>query len=283
MPAGLQAHIRYPRDLFNVQAQLFQTYHVQDPNTFYTREDQWQVAKENLEQAGGPAAMRPFYVIMRLPGEAKEEFVTILPYTPNNKTNMIAYLAARSDQPDYGTLFDFRFPKDSLVVGPQQVESNIDQAPAIKSQFALLNAPGSKVIRGNLLVLPIETSLLYIEPVYLEAANVAKPQLKKVIVATGQNVAMEDTLDKALNALLGNATPSTPSGPTTPPSGTVAQLIASAKSHYDLAQKDLTAGDFVGYAQEIKTVGDILKQLATLQPASPSASASPKASPTASP
>jgi len=278
MPAGLQAHIRYPRDLFNVQAQLFQTYHVQDPNTFYTREDQWQIAKENLEQARGPAAMRPFYVIMRLQGESKEEFVTILPYTPNGKTNMIAYLAARSDQPDYGTLFDFRFPKDSLVVGPQQVESNIDQAPAIKSQFALLNAPGSRVIRGNLLVLPIETSLLYIEPIYLEAANVAKPQLKKVIAATGQNVVMEDTLDKALAALLGQATPTTPTGPSTPPSGTVAQLIASAKAHYDQAQKDLAAGNFVGYAQEITTVGDILKQLTALQP-SASATASPKASP----
>src|SRR5438105_7877081 len=212
MPAGLQAHIRYPRDLFNVQAEQFATYHVQDPNTFYTREDQWQIAKENLEQAGGPSPMRPFYVIMRLPGEAKEEFVTILPYTPNGKTNMIAYLAARSDQPGYGTLFDFRFPKDSLVVGTQQVESNIDQAPAIKSQFALLNFPGSRVIRGNLLVLPIETSLLYIEPVYLEASNVKKPQLKKVIAATGQNVAMEDTLDKALAALLGPAPPSTPTG-----------------------------------------------------------------------
>ncbi|HSO94210.1 MAG TPA: UPF0182 family protein, partial [Candidatus Dormibacteraeota bacterium] len=127
MPAGLQAHIRYPRDLFNVQAQLFQTYHVEDPNTFYTREDQWQIAKENIDQASVPSAMRPFYVIMRLPGESKEEFVTILPYTPNGKTNMIAYLAARSDQPDYGTLFDFRFPTDSLVIGPQQVESNIDQ------------------------------------------------------------------------------------------------------------------------------------------------------------
>jgi uncharacterized protein len=279
MPAGLQAHIRYPRDLFNVQAEMFQTYHVQDPNTFYTREDQWQIAKENLEQAGGPSAMRPFFVIMRLPGEAKEEFVTILPYTPNGKTNMIAYLAARSDQPDYGTLFDFRFPKDSLVIGPQQVESNIDQAPAIKSQFALLNFPGSRVIRGNLLVLPIETSLLYIEPVYLEASNVKKPQLKKVIVATGQNVAMEDTLDKALAALLGNATPTTPSGPSTPASGTVAQLIASAKSHYDAAQQALKNGDFVGYAREIQTVGSILQQLATLQGASPSASASPRASP----
>jgi uncharacterized membrane protein (UPF0182 family) len=279
MPAGLQAHIRYPRDLFNVQAEMFSTYHVQDPNTFYTREDQWQIAKENLEQAGGPSAMRPFYVIMRLPGEAKEEFVTILPYTPNGKTNMIAYLAARSDQPGYGTLFDFRFPKDSLVVGPQQVESNIDQAPAIKSQFALLNAPGSRVIRGNLLVLPIETSLLYIEPIYLEASNVKKPQLKRVIVATGQNVAMEETLDKALAALLGSAPPSTPSGPATPPSGTVAQLIASAKSHYDQAQTDLKNGDFTGYAREIQTVGSILQQLAALQGATSSASPSPRPSP----
>ena len=227
--------------------------------------------------------MRPFYVIMRLPGEAKEEFVTILPYTPNGKTNMIAYLAARSDQPGYGTLFDFRFPKDSLVVGTQQVESNIDQAPAIKSQFALLNFPGSRVIRGNLLVLPIETSLLYIEPVYLEASNVKKPQLKKVIAATGQNVAMEDTLDKALAALLGQAPPTTPTGPSAPPSGTVAQLITQAKAHYDAAQRDLANGDFVGYAQEIKLVGDILKQLTALQPAGASPSASPRTSPSASP
>ncbi|HVS06723.1 MAG TPA: UPF0182 family protein, partial [Candidatus Dormibacteraeota bacterium] len=182
MPAGLQAHIRYPRDLFNRQAERFTYFHMTDPTVFYLRSDLWNIAKENLSQGGSASPIRPFYVISRLPGEAKEEFLTILPYTPNGKTNMIAYLAARSDQPDYGTLFDFRFPKDSLVVGPQQVEANIDQAPLIKSQFALLNAPGSSVIRGNLLVLPIETSLLYIEPVYLEATNVAKPQLKKVIV-----------------------------------------------------------------------------------------------------
>ena len=284
MPAGLQAHIRYPRDLFNRQAERFTYFHMTDPTVFYLRSDLWNIAKENLSQGGSASPIRPFYVISRLPGEAKEEFLTILPYTPNGKTNMIAYLAARSDQPDYGTLFDFRFPKDSLVVGPQQVEANIDQAPLIKSQFALLNAPGSSVIRGNLLVLPIETSLLYIEPVYLEATNVAKPQLKKVIAATGQNVVMEDTLDKALAALLGQATPTTPpGGTTTPPSGTVAQLIASAKAHYDTAQKDLKNGDFTGYAQEIQTVGQILQQLAALQPAGTSASGSPKPSPTVSP
>jgi uncharacterized protein len=285
MPAGLQAHIRYPRDLFNTQAEMFTTYHVQDPTTFYTREDQWAIAKENIQQGTtGPTALRPFFVIMRFPGETQEEFVTILPFTPNNKTNMIAYLAARSDQPDYGTLFDFRFPKDSLVVGPQQVESNIDQSPAIKSQFALLNAPGSRVIRGNLLVLPIETSLLYIEPIYLEATNVQKPQLKKVIVGTGQNVVMDDTLDKALAGLLGTAPPSTPGGPSQPPSGTVAQLIASANTHYAQAQQDLKNGDFAGYAREIQTVGDILRQLSALQPStSASARASASASPSSSP
>jgi uncharacterized protein len=279
MPAGLQAHIRYPRDLFNRQAERFTYFHMTDPTVFYLRSDLWNIAKENLAQGAAASPIRPFYVISRLPGEPKEEFLTILPYTPNGKTNMIAYLAARSDQPDYGTLFDFRFPKDSLVVGPQQVEANIDQAPLIKSQFTLLNAAGSSVIRGNLLVLPIETSLLYIEPVYLEATNVAKPQLKKVIVATGQNVAMEDTLDKALASLLGTATPTSPSGPGTAPSGTVAQLIAQAKSHYDLAQTALTHGDFVTYAKEIQTVGSILNQLAALQSTAPSPSASPKASP----
>jgi len=279
MPAGLQAHIRYPRDLFNRQAERYTYFHMTDPTVFYTREDLWNIAKENLAQAGGPSPIRPFYVISRLPGEPKEEFLTILPYTPNGKTNMIAYLAARSDAPDYGTLFDFRFPKDSLVTGPQQVEANIDQAPVIKSQFALLNAPGSQVIRGNLLVLPIETSLLYIEPVYLQATNVAKPQLKKVIAATGQNVVMEDTLDKALASLLGTATPTTPTGPSGPaPSGTVAQLIAQAKAHYDAAQQALRNGDFATYAKEIQTVGSILNQLAALQSAAPSPGATPAAS-----
>jgi uncharacterized membrane protein (UPF0182 family) len=160
------------------------------------------------------------------------------------------------------------------------VEANIDQAPVIKSQFALLNAAGSSVIRGNLLVLPIETSLLYIEPVYLQATNVAKPQLKKVIAATGQNVVMEDTLDKALASLLGTATPTTPSGPSGPAAtGTVAQLIAQANAHYKAAQVALTKGDFTTYAQEIQKVGSILDQLAALQSAAPSPSASASASP----
>jgi hypothetical protein len=284
MPAGLQAHIRYPRDLFNLQAEQFQLYHITDPTVFYTREDFWNISKENLAQAGGPSQMRPFYVIARLPGEPKEEFVTILPYTPNQKTNMIAYLAARSDQPGYGTLFDFRFPKDVLVTGTQQIEANIDQDPVIKSQFTLLNSGGSSVIRGNLLVLPIEDALLYIEPIYLEATNVTKPQLKKVIAATGQNVVMDDTLDKALADLLGGTAPSsTPSGPTTQPTGTVAQLIADAKKHYDLAQAALHNGDLATYAAEMKIVGNDLNQLAASSPASPAASASPTASPTASP
>jgi hypothetical protein len=284
MPAGLQAHIRYPRDLFNLQAEQFQLYHITDPTVFYTREDFWNISKENLAQAGGPSQMRPFYVIARLPGEPKEEFVTILPYTPNQKTNMIAYLAARSDQPGYGTLFDFRFPKDVLVTGTQQIEANIDQDPVIKSQFTLLNSGGSSVIRGNLLVLPIEDALLYIEPIYLEATNVTKPQLKKVIAATGQNVVMDDTLDKALADLLGGTAPSTtPSGPTTQPTGTVAQLIADAKKHYDLAQAALHNGDLATYAAEMKIVGNDLNQLAASSPASPSASASPTASPSHSP
>jgi uncharacterized protein len=283
MPAGLQAHIRYPRDLFTTQAEMFTLYHIQDPTVFYTKEDLWVIATENQQQGQAPSTIRPFYVIMRLPGEPKEEFVTILPYNPNQKNNMIAYLAARSDPPNYGTLFDFRFPKDSLVVGPQQVESNIDQAPLIKSQFALLNAPGSNVIRGNLLVLPIANSLLYIEPIYLEATNLQIPQLKKVIAATGQNVVMEDTLDKALASLLGTATPTTPSGPGTAPSGTVAQLIAQANQDYANAQAALTKGDFTTYAADIQALGKVLQQLGALAPAGSSASASPSASASASP
>jgi uncharacterized membrane protein (UPF0182 family) len=191
---------------------------------------------------------------------------------------MIAYLAARSDAPDYGKLLDFHFPKNSLVVGPQQVESNIDQTTAISLQFNLLNQQGSGIIRGNLLVLPIENSLLYIEPIYLQSSgSVQIPQLKKVIVATGQRVAMEDTLDKALNALLGTPTTSPSASPSgTPPSGTQAQLIAQANADYVKAQQDLHNGDLAAYQRDVDDMGRILKQLMSLNP---SASASP--SPTA--
>jgi uncharacterized membrane protein (UPF0182 family) len=278
MPAGLQAHIRYPRDLFGIQTQMFRLYHVTDPVLFYTREDLWDIATESLQQSAPPIDIRPFYVIMKLPGDTQEQFFTILPYTPFHKSNMIAYLAARSDLPNYGKLLDFRFPKDSLIVGPQQVESNIDQAPAIKSQFSLLNQSGSSLIRGNLLVLPIENSLLYVEPIYLQAESLKIPELKKVIVATGQQVAMEDTLDKALAALLG-AAPSTQPGPTGPPAiGTVAQLIAQANQHYLAGQADLRNGDFTGYAAEMKIVGQLLAQLQQLT-SGPAASPSPSPSP----
>jgi uncharacterized membrane protein (UPF0182 family) len=279
MPAGLQAHIRYPRDLFSLQTQMFRLYHITDPVVFYTKQDLWEIATESLQPGVAPVEIRPFYVIMKLPGETQEQFFTILPYTPYQKNNMIAYLAARSDLPNYGKMLDFRFPNTSLIVGPQQVESNIDQAPAIKSQFSLLNQSGaSNLIRGNLLVLPIENSLLYVEPIYLQSENLKIPELKKVIVATGEQVAMEDTLDKALAALLGTAAPTQP-GPTGPPAtGTIAQLIAQANQHYLAGQADLRNGDFTGYAAEMKIVGQLLAQLQQLTSgtaASPSPSPSP--------
>ncbi len=287
MPAGLKEHLRYPIDLFAAQADIFSLYHMQDPRVFYNKEDLWSIANEKLTQ--GPAVpIRPFYVIMRLPGESRAEFLTILPYTPAGKNNMIAYLAARSDPPNYGKLLDFRFSKDKLIVGPEQVEANIDQTPSISAQFTLLNQQGSSIIRGNLLVLPIEDALLYVEPIYLQSSGLKIPELKKVIVATGQRVAMEDTLDKALAALLGTAAPSGPapvSGPALAPGGQAAALIAEANQHYRNALDLLRQGDFAGYAREIQEVGRILQQLQTLQQptASPRPSPSPSPSPRPSP
>ncbi len=278
MPSELRQHVRYPLDLFSTQANVFSLYHMQDPRSFFNREDLWSVANERLSQ-NQTVPIRPFYVIMRLPAESRSEFLTILPYTPANKTNMIAYLAARSDVPNYGKMLDFRFSKDKLIVGPEQVEANIDQTPSISSQFSLLNQQGSSVIRGNLLVLPIENGLLYVEPIYLQASGLRIPQLKKVIVATGQRVAMEDTLDAALATLFGTAPPSTrPVGPppTTPPGGNqVAALIAEANQHYKTALDLLKQGDFAGYAREIQQVGRILDQLQAAQSARPSPSPSP--------
>lgn len=284
MPAGLKDHIRYPTDLFSIQADAFRRYHMQDPRVFYNNEDLWSIANEKLSQSS-PTPIRPFYVIMRLPGESRAEFLTILPYTPSKKNNMIAYLAARSDVPNYGGLLDFRFSKDKLIVGPEQVEANIDQTPSISQLFTLLNQQGSRIIRGNLLVLPIEDGLLYVEPIYLQAEGLPFPELKKVIVATGQRVAMEDTLDKALAALLGTQAPSQPgtvSGPTIAPGSQAADLIAAANQHYKSAQDLLRQGDFAGYAREIQEVGRILQQLQALQP-QPSPSPKPGASPRPSP
>jgi len=208
MPAALRSHIRYPEDLFNIQSKRLLTYHMSDPQVFYNREDQWQVPTEIY--GNKPQAVEPYYLIMKLPTAESEEFVLLLPFTPTQRTNLIAWLAARSDGEEYGKLLLYQFPKQQLVYGTEQIEARINQDPAISQQISLWNRQGSRVIQGNLLVIPIERSLLYVEPLYLEAEQNSLPNLVRVIVAYGNRIVMAETLDQALQAIFQSHKPATP-------------------------------------------------------------------------
>src|SRR6185295_13141958 len=176
MPADLYRHIRYPEDLFLVQAQLYRAYHMESAEVFYNREDLWQFPRQavgvNESMANrDDTRMAPYYMIMRLPGEARAEYVLMLPMVPSQRENMIAWMAARCDPPDYGKVVIYEFPKDKLVYGPFQIEARIQQNTDISQQISLWNQMGSRVIRGHLLVVPIENSILYVSPLYLRAAT----------------------------------------------------------------------------------------------------------------
>ena len=211
MPADLQKHIRYPEDLFHIQALQYRAYHMDAPEVFYNREDLWQFPREPTGPDGvngaGAARMAPYYIMMRLPGEPRAEFFLMLPMVPSQRENMIAWLAARCDPPDYGKLIVYEFPKEKLVYGPFQIEARINQNTEISQQISLWNQMGSRVIRGNLLVVPIENSILYVSPLYLRAESGQLPELKRVIAAYGDRVVMEETLPAALAALFKEAVP----------------------------------------------------------------------------
>ncbi len=227
MPEALRAHLRYPEDLFQVQSNVLNTYHVQDPQVFYNGEDVWTGAAEIIGDRRQP--VQPYYVMMRIPGETREEFLLMLPFTPANRDNMIAWLAARSDGAEYGKLVLFKFPKDRLVYGPAQVDARIDQDPAISSQLTLWNQQGSRVIRGHLLVIPIGASTLYVEPIYLQAETSKMPELIRVVVASGSRVIMEPTLEEGLAKLFVTDAPvGSPGGSVISPSTATGTARATA-------------------------------------------------------
>ncbi|MCC5597830.1 UPF0182 family protein [Nostoc favosum] len=199
MPVSLRSHIRYPVDFFKIQSQRLMTYHMTDPQVFYNREDQWQIPNEIYGSETRP--VEPYYLITSLPTVAFEEFILLLPYTPRQRTNLIAWLAARSDGDNYGKLFLYTFPKERLVYGTEQIEARINQDPVISQQISLWNRQGSRAIQGNLLVIPIEESLLYVEPIYLEATQNSLPTLVRVVVAYENRIVMAQTLEQALQAI----------------------------------------------------------------------------------
>jgi uncharacterized membrane protein (UPF0182 family) len=259
MPADLRRHVRYPEGLFLVQAEIYRTYHMTNPDVFYNKEDLWSFPTE--ETGGARSVVEPYYVIMKLPGGAREEFILMQPMTPSNRSNMVAWLAARCDPPAYGELVEYAFPKERLIYGPQQIQARIDQDTTISQQLSLWNQMGSKVIRGNLLVIPVEDSLVYVEPLYLRSDQGQIPELKRVIVAYSDRVAMEPTLEAALSAVFkpGAAPPRVIERPATAaPSETAA--AKTARAHYRAALDALRAGDWSGFGREMEALGKALEQ-----------------------
>jgi uncharacterized membrane protein (UPF0182 family) len=264
MPEDLRAHIRYPQDLFGIQARMYAQYHMLDPQVFYNREDLWTVPVRKTE--GRDTEMEPYYTIMRLPAEKREEFILLLPFTPVRRDNMIAWLAARSDPPHYGKLVLFEFPKGKLVFGPRQVDARIDQDAFISQQLSLWGQAGSQVIRGGLLAIPIEESLLYVQPLYLAAERGRLPELKRVIAAYGNRIAMEETLEASLQQLFG-ARPGgadvAPAVAGAPPAagGVPSRLAVEALEHFTRARERFGRGDFAGFAEDLRKLEDALRRL----------------------
>jgi len=270
MPETLRVHLRYPEDFFNIQAEVYQTYHMEDARVFYNKEDLWAIPRELY--FGTEQLMEPYYIIMRLPDEEKEEFLLMLPFTPVRKNNTIGWLAARCDGENYGKLLVYQFPKERLVMGPSQIENRISQDTVITEQLALWGRGGSRVIRGNLLLIPLGEALLYVEPVFLQAEAGGLPQLKRVIVAAGEQIAMDLTLRESIAAIFGTEAPPTepvveppaPAGPEEPVTAEIANLIEAAQQHYNKAQQYLQAGDWAGYGEELDALEAVLDQLAEL-------------------
>lgn len=270
MPEGLRAHIRYPEHLFQVQAQVFTQYHVTDPNVFYNREDLWQIPREKYR--GNEVPVEPYYVILQLPGEDREEFVLILPFTPARRENMISWMAARCDGEHYGEMMVYQFPRAITILGPMQIENRIDQNTEISEQLSLWDQAGSEVVRGNILVLPVNNSIIYVEPIFLVADGAGGlPELARVIVSFQEMVIMERSLDLALQRIFGERPgepvpvppdepdPPAPRDPDEDPE--LAELFRRARTVFEEAQRYQRQGDWANYGRKIDELKEILESI----------------------
>lgn len=265
MPDDLKLHVRYPEDMFSIQADIYRSYHISDPAVFYNKEDFWVIPTELT--GGKEQPLAPYYIIMQLPGESSAEYILMMPYTPTGRPNMIAWMCARMDGAEYGKKLVYHFPKQETVYGPMQIESRINQDTSISSQLTLWDQKGSSTIRGNLLVIPINNSILYIEPLYLQAQTSQMPELKRIIAAYGDKVVMDESLDKALTDLFGGQVATTPTAPATGTEvtgNTVPELTKLARQYYDQANERLKAGDWAGYGDNINKLNDTISKLEAL-------------------
>ncbi len=271
MPENLVSHLRYPEDIFTLQTAVYSVYHMDDPQIFYNKEDQWEIPAIAAEGEGGSRTgaippMQPRHIIMKLPGEKKEEYVLMLPFTPRAKDNLASWMVARSDGENYGKLLVYRFPKDKLVFGPKQIIGRINQDSEISQQISLWSQGGSQVIQGPLLVIPIEESLLYVRPLYLKAEAGKIPELKRVVVAYENKIAMEETLEEGLSKIFGSGAGVRTQGSATRPSASgefsqdIKDRMRRASFAYEEALRAQRDGDWARYGEAIRRLGDILKQ-----------------------
>ena len=267
MPKFLQTHIRYPTDLFNIQTQMYNVYHMTDPKVFYNQEDYWQVPNENYNNA--QMKMFPYYIIMRLPGTKNEEYILMLPLTPSRKDNMIAWMCARCDTPNYGDLIVYSLPKDKLIYGPMQVEARINQQPDISSELTLWGQQGSQVFRGNQLIIPIKNAFLYVEPVYLQSEQGQIPELKRVIVAYNNQIEMRSTLEESLQAIF-NASGSQDTTVVQQiktiekmVNTTLSQKAQEALDHYNKANSYLKQNNWTMYGKELQDMKNVLIEMSS--------------------
>ncbi len=263
MPAFLKEHIRYPMDLFQIQGEMYKTFHMTNPQVFYNQEDLWSLPTEVYNQNEQP--MLPYYIIMRLPDTKSEEFILMVPFTPSNKNNMVSWLCARCDSSNYGQLLEYSLSKEKLIYGPMQINARINQKPDISSELTLWGQMGSSVIRGNLVVIPIEHSFLYVEPVYLQSEQSKMPELKRVIVAVGDQLQMRENLDDALRAVFSLDTippAQTQEALTGLPTGPLSNMAQEALNHYNKALAYLKNDDWTNYGQELDKIKDLLQRMA---------------------
>lgn len=267
MPEGLQAHIRYPNYLFQIQASVYSRYHMEDVGVFYQKEDLWDIANEIYGTE--KVQMTPNYYIAKLPGETSAEFFNSIPFTPRSKQNMTALMVARNDGKNYGQLILYQFPKSKTVYGPEQIEAQIDQNTEISKEFSLWSSNGTSYRRGNMFVIPINTSLLYVEPVYLEATNSSIPEVKRIIMAYGDKIAYEETLADCLTSLFGGDAEKGVDNESSPVSDekdsqtlSTRQLAKLASQAFEDAQNAQKNGDWAGYGKYLDKLEEYLNQLA---------------------
>jgi uncharacterized membrane protein (UPF0182 family) len=245
MPSGLRAHARYPETLFRIQAEIYRTYHMLDPQSFYNKEDLWDLARRSTGQTEGTDTVTPTYIMATLPGETKAEFLLLLPFTPRNKDNLIGLMVARCDGANLGDIVVLQLSKQELIFGPMQIAARINQDQTISKDLSLWNQQGSHVLRGQTLVLPVGDTFLYVDPIYIQASEAAMPQLKKVVLAAGNRLIYTDTYEQALAQLspgarqLAEQAASAPSAPAGPSAATASPAAPAADARLERVREHL--------------------------------------------